>query len=126
MKKMNIKTTINKYPEFFLIPAILFYWMSAAIVYNPFAIGLLSFLLAIHLFSLKIVGRIFSVVFIILNLYMILAMLSELSEFPVFNMKAFYLLSVGSFFIGYNIFFGVKVFIKHSLENTNMQLQVNT
>lgn len=99
MKKF--KSFLLEIPEFLLIGAVIFYWMSTAVVFNYIAIGLLLVLAMQIIFKFKILGLIIPGVLILTSLYMLLAMASELSEFPEFNADARYLLFVGlSYFLG--------------------------
>ncbi len=113
-------------PETYLIAATLFYWMSAAIVVNWFAIGLLSLLIFLIVTKNKVLGITIASIWILINLYMVLALISELSEFPEFNNAAFELLGVGSLFLGLNLIFSVILLVKYGkTERKQVGLQNN-
>ena len=98
MKKA--KQIILKLPEYLLIIAVLFYWISVGLIVNPIALGLIALLIFQIIFKNKIIGLIIPSLLILTCLYMLLALMSEFNEFPTFNEEAKTLLFVGlSFFI---------------------------
>lgn len=109
MKKIK-----SRIPELFLIIATFYYWSLTAIAVNWFAIVLLGLLLFLIVSQHKTLGMVFSIVLILINLYLILAMLSEFSEFTEFNDAAKKLLLVGSAFIGLNLLFSTLLVIKYA------------
>ncbi|MFZ6052048.1 hypothetical protein [Halocola ammonii] len=97
----NFKSFLLEIPEFLLIGAVIFYWMSTAVVFNFIAIVLLLILALQIIFKFRILGLIIPGVLILASLYMLMAMASELREFPEFNADAQNLLFVGlSYFLG--------------------------
>ena len=78
---MKAKQLIALAPEIYLVLATLFYWVLTANFFNPFAIVLLVILLYQLIFRKFATGIIIASIFILLNLYMIFALLSDLSEF---------------------------------------------
>ena len=109
-------------PEIYFIAAILFYWISTANVVNWFAIGFLALIGVLIFTKNKILGIAFGVFFIFINLYMVLAMVSELSEFPEFNTDAQKLFFVGSLFIGLNLLFSSLLIIKYFNLESNKKI----
>lgn len=98
MKKT--KQILLKLPEYLLIAAVLFYWMSAGLIINPIAIGLIALLVFQIIFKNKVIGLMIPSLLILTCLYMLLALMSEFNEFPSFNAEAKTLLFVGlAFFI---------------------------
>ena len=96
----TIKKTILQLPEYLLILAVLFYWVSASKVINPIAIGLLAILVIQIYTKNKVIGLIIPTVLILICCYMLLALFSEFNEFPTFNSEAKTLLFIGlSFFL---------------------------
>lgn len=99
----------------YIILSILYYWIETSVLLNPVAIGL-ALVFGIHLFVAKGVAKmVFPVIFIILNLFMFLALFSELSEFSSWNNDAIVLLVVGCLYLGLNILCG-SVIIKKNVE----------
>ena len=110
MQKLN---QIRKWiPELYLFVSVVFYWISTSTLLNPFAILLVAVLLALFKWEMKILGVIVSLVFLILSLYMVLALLSELSEFPSFSTDSKIMLGVGAAWLGLNIILAFLMLIK--------------
>ena len=96
----KIKTNLLKLPEYLLIIAVLFYYVSASIVFNPIAIGLWVVLVLQIIFKNQLVGILIPSLLILCCCFMLLALFSEFNEFPTFNAEAKQLLFIGlSFFI---------------------------
>jgi hypothetical protein len=91
----NFKKILLALPEYFLIAAVLFYWMSAGVVVNYFAIILIALLTLQIIFKFKVLELVISGILILTSMYMILALMSEFHEFPEFNAEAKELLFVG-------------------------------
>ena len=53
-----------------------------------------------------------ALLFLILSLYMVLALISELSEFATFNTDAKLMLGVGAAWLGLNIILAIAMLIK--------------
>lgn len=110
---MQKKDIIFLSPELYLIAATLYYWFLTSTLFNPVAIILLA-ILAYQVFYKKLTtGLIISTLFILLNLYMVLALLSELSEFSTPNESYQQLLIFGSLFLGLNLIAGTFMFGKY-------------
>ena len=122
MKYNSLKSILNVLPELYLILAVVYYWILTSSVLNPVAIILLL-VLAYQLYSKKqILGIIIASIFVFLNCYMVLALLSELSEFSEFNNKAKQLAIVGFLYLGFNIIVGSIMLIKYiSKKNTKKE-----
>lgn len=103
MKKKAILAII---PESYLICATIYYWILTANLFNPIAISLLVVLILQVIIKNKILGLIVSSIFILLNLYMALALISELSEFKDYTDDYWKLLIIGILFIGLNLIMG--------------------
>lgn len=91
---MNKKIGLHL-PEYLLIASVLFYWVSTANIFNPIAIGLLIFLIFQLVFKIRWVGLAIPSVLIMASLFMLLALISEVSEFPSFTPEAQKLLFIG-------------------------------
>lgn len=109
------------FSEIYLIIAVFFYWISASVIINWFGIGLLLTLIILLLSKSRILGITIGILWIFINIYMILAMFSELSEFPSFNNSALKLLVVGSIFFGLNLILSGMLVYKY----TSPTLKVN-
>lgn len=100
--------------EIYWLLAILYYWSLTALVANWFAIVLLMILGVLLVTKNKILGMTISIFLILINLYLLLALASELSEFIVFNADAKKLLGFGVLFIGINLLFSILLLLKYT------------
>ena len=82
-------------PEYLLLLATFFYWISVGKLLNPIALVLIGILILQILFKNKVVGIIIPSILIMGSFYMLLALLSEFHEFPAFNADAAALLVTG-------------------------------
>ncbi|MCB0382529.1 MAG: hypothetical protein KDD05_04305 [Psychroserpens sp.] len=115
----SFKAFFLSLPEYLLIAAVLFYWMSAGVVINFIAIGLIIAVVLQIIFKNKVIGILVPVVFIMISLYMILALLSEVGEFPSFNAEAKTMLFVGLSYFITTIFFSSVMIYKYVVLPTN-------
>ena len=92
MMNMN---KLNSLPEILLLIPVLFYWYSTAYLLNPVAIILTAILIYQIIYRNAVIGIIIPGLIIAACLFMILALMSELSEFPNFNADAKQMLTVG-------------------------------
>lgn len=107
-KKVNKKW----FPELYLIASVIFYWVSAANLLNPVAFCLLAVLAILFIVKNEILGIIISLLFLILSLFMVLALISELNEFAVFNRDAKFMLLAGATWLGLNITLAIVMLVK--------------
>lgn len=77
----NSISFLSNLVEYLLIIAVLFYWNGTSNLLNPVAIGLLVVLIFQIIFKNKVIGIIIPSVLMLLSMYMILALLSEVNEF---------------------------------------------
>jgi len=120
---MNPLTLIKqRAPAFILILTSLFYWQSTCLLFNPIAIGIILILIFQIVFHNKILGVFISVSFIVLNTYLLLALASELHEFPVFDKDAKRLLFIGLFIISLNIAASIALFYQLIIKSQTTKL----
>ncbi|MDH7448183.1 hypothetical protein [Aquimarina sp. 2201CG14-23] len=110
---MKTKDIIFLSPEIYLICATLYYWFLTSNLFNPIAIILLTILVYQTIYKKLTIGLIIASLFIVLNLYMVLALISELSEFPESNENFMKLLIFGTLFLGINLIVAVYMFWKY-------------
>jgi len=110
---MKRRDLILSSPELYLIGATVYYWILTSNLFNPIAIALLVILVLQLIYKKGTTGLIIASLFIALNLYMVLALISELAEFSEPNQNATKLLIFGTLFLGLNIFAGVFMFRKY-------------
>ncbi|WP_405576709.1 hypothetical protein [Winogradskyella sp. Asnod2-B02-A] len=106
-------------PELFLIVSVIYYWILTSNLLNPFAIGLLAILIYLVISKKETLGLVISVVFIALNLFLVIALISELSEFEVANQNYNNLIIFGSLYLGLNLFLAGFMFYKYLKLKTN-------
>lgn len=109
---MKILNSFSRIPEIYLMLSVILYWFLTVSLFNPIAIGLLIILGAQLLVKNINTGIIISILFLILNLYMCLALISEFNEFSVVNKNAMQLLLFGGSILGVNICLSIKMFFK--------------
>lgn len=110
---MNAQTLRRVSPELYMIAGVFFYWFSTANLLNPIAIVLLI-ILGWQVYTQKFwSGILIASVFMMLNLYMVLALVSELSEFTSATSSFYQLLIVGSLFLGGNLLAGFFMILKY-------------
>ena len=93
--------------------ATLYYWSLTATVLNPIAIVLLLILVFQCYTKKPITGIVIAGIFILLNLLLVFALLSELSEFVIASSDYYTLLGVGSAFLGINLFVAFLMISKY-------------
>ncbi|WP_178983972.1 hypothetical protein [Winogradskyella helgolandensis] len=110
MKISQLKPLI---PELFLIVSVLYYWFLTPNLFNPIAIGLLAVLSYQIIKKNTTLGLVLSTVFIVLTLFMVLALISELSEFDNLNHNWKNLVIFGSLYLGLNLILAGFMFYKY-------------
>jgi len=98
----------------YILLSILYYWLETLSGFNPIAYSLFI-VFGLHLFAAK--GKlkfIFPSIFLLINLYMFLALFSEFREFKTLNKDAMLLLGVGILYLGLNVLSAVTI-----LKNVN-------
>jgi hypothetical protein len=110
---MRLKEVFKITPELYLLAASVYYWTLTSNAINPIALVLIAFLLYQLISKNTTTGLLISVVFIALNLFLVLALLSELSEFTAPDQGWKQLLIMGTLFIGLNLLMGCSMFWKY-------------
>jgi|TARA_R100000479_G_scaffold51000_3_gene24197 hypothetical protein len=108
-----IKPLFYWMPELYLILATIFYWVSTATLLNPIAFILLVLIVSQLIFNKKGMGIFLSCVFILLNLYLILALLSDLFKISVFSISIQKMFFIGAGFLTLNIIMSIVLLFKH-------------
>jgi hypothetical protein len=106
------KQILFKAPEYYLLIVMFFFLGSFLMSFNPVAWGIVIVLALQLIYKNKITGFLIGGAFLLVNLYMTLALLSEFSEFPTVNALALQLIVVGSCLIGLNILMAVLMLSK--------------
>jgi hypothetical protein len=101
-------------PEIYLMVSVIYYWSLTGTLLNPVAIILLLILSGLVTFKNCVLGLSISVLLLLLNFYMVMALISEFNEFPSFNQRAQELIFFGSAYLGLNIALSFIMLIKWS------------
>jgi energy-coupling factor transporter transmembrane protein EcfT len=116
----NLKKISLQLPEYLLITALMFYWVSAGMWINPIAIGLIFALILQIVFKNRIIGIIIPSLLILTSFFLLLALISEFNEFPYFTSDAKKLLFVGlSYFISTLLISGIMIYKYSTMETRN-------
>lgn len=116
----------KSFAEYYLIASVLFYWFFTATVVNPIAIGLLIILGFQLAFQKSVSGIAIASIFLVLNLFMVLALLYELGEFTEFTTSFYELLIVGFLYLGLNIWVSSRMILKYTKQHTSSYLENKT
>ncbi len=110
---MNITKLKYYIPELFLIASVMYYWILTSNLLNPFAIGLLVILIYQIVSKKATLGLVISAIVILLTLFMVLALISELSDFDAATENFNNLLIFGSLYLGLTLIMAGLMFFKY-------------
>jgi len=111
---------LQPFANAYLLLSIGYYWMETGVLFNPLAIALLV-IIGLHLFVAKGLWKhLFPSLFILINLFMFLALFSEFSEFESLTSDALILLSVGTLYLGLNIVSAVVILVNYSTSKSSL------
>ena len=82
-------------PNLVLLAQVIFYWVSVGKIFNPLGIILVGILLFLMYTKSKLAGILIGGLFLLLNTWMLLALVSELREFDGFDYRAWGMLGIG-------------------------------
>jgi hypothetical protein len=108
----RIKQIKKSATEIYVLLSVIAYWIMTGTILNPIAIFLVAVLAVLMWKKNRTLGISFSAVFLILNLYMVLALISELNKFSAFDGEAITMAITGSAYLGLNIFVALVMLIK--------------
>ena len=125
MKKA--KQILIKFPEYYLIVLVILGGYTPPFVFNPIFIGLAAILILQIVFKNKISGLLIASIFLLTNLYMLGALISEFNEFHEFNNSAKQLLFVGLSLWSLNMLSSGVMIYKYSKTESvnNSQIEYN-
>lgn len=104
---------LMKSPEYYLIILVMLSGYTPPFSFNPFAISVVAILLLQIVFKNKISGLIIAGLFILVNLFMTGAVISEFKEFQTFNSGAKNLLFGGILILGFNLLMSGLMIVKY-------------
>lgn len=111
----TLKSYLKYIPEYYFILSAIYYWIMTSTLINPFALLLLAALAALLIFKNKGLGVLLSILFILINLYMFLALLSEYRKFHEPTQAAHDLILYGSIYLGLNLLMSTVLLMKYAL-----------
>jgi hypothetical protein len=111
----TLKPYLKFIPECYFILSAVYYWIMTSSLFNPFALILLVALAVLMFFKNKGLGVLLSILFILINLYMFLALLSEYRKFHEPSQAAHDLIVYGSIYLGLNLLMSMVMLIKYAL-----------
>jgi len=112
----------QNFPEYYIIAVLFCSTYTPPLSISSIAIGLIIFLALQSHYKWKFTGMLISTLFIAVNLYMSLALLSELKEFPTFTGQALLMLGVGSFLILLNLIVSGLMIYNYSRYDASVNL----
>src|SRR5690606_22328319 len=110
---MKAKDILFLSPEIYLSFATIYYWFLSPNLFNSTAFSLLASLTYHSIYKNSTIGLVISSLFLVLNLYLVLALISELHEFTEVNAGFIKLILIGSIFPGLNIIVSIIMLIKY-------------
>lgn len=116
---INVKQILFKLPEYYLLVLIILSGYSPPFTFNTIALVLAAILILQIIFTNKISGLIIAGVFLLINLYMLGALISEFNEFPEFNKEAKQLLFVGLSLWSLNMVTSIMMIYKYAKTDEN-------
>ncbi len=121
------KQFLIKFPEYYLLVLVILSGYTPPFSFNPISIVLAAILILQIIFKNKISGLFIAGIFLLINLYMLAALISEFNEFPEFNMDAKQLLFVGLSLWSLNMFSSIVMIYKYAkadnLNNSQIEYQ---
>lgn len=110
------KQILIQFPEYYLVALAILGAFILPFSLNPFAIGLAIVLTLQIIFKSKTFGLIFASLFLIANLFMLIALTTGLKQFPAFNANAKQLLFGGLALFGFNLFVSGIMLVKYNIK----------
>jgi hypothetical protein len=108
------KSVSKWYPELLLIVSVIIYWALTGTLVNPVAISLFALLVAQLRFKNKIFGIVLSVIFMLLCMYMMLAIFSDIVHLDTFFPNGLLMIAFGVLYFGSTAFFALALLKKNS------------
>ena len=118
MKKFFNNKYFKLLPEFLILALVLLYWFSSSLL-NPIAITLIVTIGYLIFSKNRIIGLVIGSIILLLGLYLILALLSDIHKITNFNGDAIKFIIYASLFICTNILTSVWLIIKYSIMHPN-------
>ena len=106
-------STIKQWlPETYLTLSVFYYWSLTASVINPIAISLILIIALLLWSKSRSMGTTIGILILLINLFLLLALASELKEFETADKDYFIMLIAGLFYMSLNITVAFFLIIK--------------
>ena len=109
------KKIILKLPEYYILILTISAGYTPPFFFNTISLGLAAIMIFQIVYKNKISGLMISTLFLMTNVFMLFALISEFKEFQIFNNEAKQLLFGGLLIWLTNLFFGGIMFYKHTI-----------
>lgn len=109
------KQIVMRLPEYYILILAILAGYKPPFSFTPISIGLAAIMIFQIFYKNKISGLVISVLFLLINLLMLFALISELKEFSTFNNEAQQLLFGGLLIWLTNLLFGGLMFYKNRI-----------
>ena len=109
------KKILVKLPEFYMLILAILVGYKPPFSFTAISLGLAAIMIFQIVFKNKLSGLMISSLFLLINVFMLFALISEFKEFPTFNSEAKQLLFGGLLVWLTNLFFGGIMFYKNTI-----------
>ena len=110
-----MKLYLKFIPESYFILSVLYYWMMAGSLFNPFAMALLLGIALLLIFRNKALGLLLAILLILINLFLFAALMAEYREFHEPSPASRDLILYGSIYLGLNLLMALILLAKYAL-----------
>lgn len=110
-----MKPYLKFIPESYFILSVLYYWMMAGSLFNPFAMALLLGIVLLLIFRNKALGLLLAILLILINLFLFAALMAEYREFHEPSPVSRDLILYGSIYLGLNLLMALILLAKYAL-----------
>lgn len=121
----KIKLLLLKLPEFYLLVLAILSCYTPPFSFNPIIMGLVAVMILQLVFENKIAGRIIAGMLLLINMYMLAALLSEFREFTTINSDAIQLLLGGLLLFGLNFCMAGIMLYKYAVKKDLKKMQLS-
>jgi len=102
-------------PEVYFMASALYYWTLAGKELNYIATGVILVMLVQIALKQKVLGMVTSGLLILVNCLLVLALVSELREYPTFNAEAQKMALFGTLYLGTNLAMAGYMFFRNTI-----------
>lgn len=107
---------VDVLPEYYLIILVLLAGYTPPLTLHPINAGLIVILLLQARYKYDVTGIILGSLFVLVNIYMLAAVISEFSEFPAFHAEAMKLLFIGLLIFIINLLASAIMIFKYTIQ----------